>query len=166
MRKMNYKIRPAEFVDTNAIFSLIKQYPKELLARPIFDIVQNIDRFMVCEHKGRVVGTISWSIMPEIGAPRQPSVEIKSLAILKSMKGRGIGSALVKEVIRRIKTLYPAQIVALTFTPEFFAKCGFEEVPKMKLMHKIYAGCINCSKYDSPFTCPEVAMAMNLKEVK
>jgi amino-acid N-acetyltransferase len=162
MKKGNYKIRPAEFVDTTIIFSLIKQYPKELLARPISDIVQNIDRFLVCEHKSKVVGTISWQIMPEIGAPRQPSVEIKSLAVKRSAKGRGIGSLLVKEVIRKIKSLYPAQIVALTFTPAFFSKCGFVEVPKIKLMHKIYAGCINCSKYDSPFTCPEVAMSMNL----
>jgi hypothetical protein len=30
-------------------------------------------------------------------------------------------------------------------------------------MHKIYTGCINCTKYDSPFTCPEVAMALTLR---
>ena len=162
MKKGNYKIRPAEFVDTTVIFSLIKQYPKEVLARPISDIVQNIDRFLVCEHRGKLIGTISWQILPEIGTPRLPSVEIKSLAVLKSAKKRGIGSALVREVIRKIKSLNPAQIVALTFTPDFFRKCGFVEVPKSKLMHKLYAGCINCSKYDSPFTCPEVAMAMDL----
>jgi len=23
-------------------------------------------------------------------------------------------------------------------------------------------GCINCAKYDSPFTCPEVAMAIDV----
>jgi hypothetical protein len=40
---------------------------------------------------------------------------------------------------------------------------GFKEVPKASLMHKLYMGCINCTKYDSPFTCPEVAMAMDVK---
>ena len=30
-------------------------------------------------------------------------------------------------------------------------------------MHKLYMGCLNCSKYDSPFTCPEVAMALNIR---
>ena len=36
------------------------------------------------------------------------------------------------------------------------------EIPKEKLMHKIYMGCLNCSKYDSPFTCPEIAMVMEM----
>jgi len=30
-------------------------------------------------------------------------------------------------------------------------------------MHKIYTGCINCTKYDSPFTCPEVAMVLPME---
>jgi hypothetical protein len=29
-------------------------------------------------------------------------------------------------------------------------------------MHKIYMGCINCTKYSNPFTCPEIAMALDL----
>lgn len=143
-----------------AIFNLIKQYPKELLPRPISDIVQNIDRFMVCVHKGKVVGGVSWQILPEIGAPRNPSVEIKSLAVARHHRKIGIGAALVRAAIERIQATHPAQIVALTFTPDFFGTLGFTAIPKEKLMHKIYAGCINCTKYDSPWMCPEVAMVM------
>jgi N-acetylglutamate synthase-like GNAT family acetyltransferase len=43
--------------------------------------------------------------------------------------------------------------------PEFFRRFGFAEVPKEKLMHKLYTGCVNCTRYDNPFTCPEIAMA-------
>jgi hypothetical protein len=25
-------------------------------------------------------------------------------------------------------------------------------------MHKLYTGCINCTKHANPFTCPEIAM--------
>jgi len=25
-------------------------------------------------------------------------------------------------------------------------------------MHKLYTGCINCTKHTDPFTCPEIAM--------
>ena len=156
------KVRNAAFTDVDAIFSLIKEHPDELLARPTSDIVQNIDRFLVCEKAGVLIGTVSWQILPEIGSSTQPTVEIKSLAVRKDCQGRGIGRALVKEVIGRIKVYEPSQIIALTFTPEFFRKMGFREVPKASLMHKLYMGCINCSKYDSPFTCPEVAMAMAL----
>jgi len=158
----NHRIRRAGFEDVEAIFDLVKRFPRELLARPIGDIVQNIDRFLVCEdEKGTIVGTVSWQILPEIGKPREPSVEIKSLAVDSDWRGRGIGTSLVREAVRQITRLHPAQCVVLTFTPAFFTRLGFAEVPKASLMHKLYAGCINCTKYDSPFTCPEVAMALN-----
>lgn len=163
MKKHTYKIRPAGFEDTEAVFNLIKKYPEELLPRPISDLVQNIDRFLVCEIDGKVAGTVSWQILPEIGKPRNPSVEIKSLAVEESYRKSGIGRALVQGVIDRIKLLHPSQIIVLTFSPGFFRKLGFKEIPKEKLMHKIYMGCINCTKYDSPFTCPEIAMALDMK---
>ena len=25
-------------------------------------------------------------------------------------------------------------------------------------MHKLYTGCINCTKHANPYTCPEIAM--------
>ena len=76
----------------------------------------------------------------------------------------GIGKALVQAAIEKISSYDPAQIVALTFTPEFFERLGFSRIAKETLIHKIYAGCVNCSKYDSPFTCPEVAMAINVRK--
>ncbi len=157
-------VRPAEFSDAEAVFKLIKSYPAELLPRSMSDIVQNIDRFLVCERNGMIVGTVSWQILPEIGAPRQPSVEVKSLAVKRNLRRTGIGRALVLGAISRIKPLYPAQVVVLTFSPGFFRKMGFKEVPKKSLMHKIYMGCINCSKYHSPFTCPEIAMALQMRK--
>jgi amino-acid N-acetyltransferase len=163
MRKASYTVRPAGFEDVRTIFALIKKFPQELLSRPISDIVQNVDRFLVCESGGRVIGTVSWAILPEVGAPHNPSVEVKSLAVEAGHHRAGIGSKLVKAAIRRIRTQHPAQIIVLTFTPDFFRTLGFVEVPKASLMHKIYAGCVNCSKYDNPFTCPEVAMALEMK---
>ena len=156
------QIRSAEFRDAESIFTLIKKHPDEVLPRPIGDIVQHIDRFLVCERSGKVVGTISWHILPEIGSPKEPSIEIKSLAVDPDCLNVGIGTRLVTEAIEHIKTLKPVQVIALTFTPEFFRKFGFEEVAKEKLMHKIYAGCINCTKYDSPFTCPDTAMSLKM----
>ena len=157
-----HHVRPAAFNDAVQIFNLIKKFPDELLPRPISDIVENIDRFLICDVDGAVIGTVAWQILPEIGAPRHPSVEIKSLAVDVSRHGSGIGRTLVQAAIARIRLLHPTQLIALTFSPGFFRKFGFEEVPKEKLMHKIYAGCINCTKYDSPFSCPEVAMSLDL----
>ncbi|MEI7880456.1 MAG: GNAT family N-acetyltransferase [bacterium] len=155
-------VRNAGFTDAEGIYSLIKAYPKELLPRPISDIAENIDRFIVCEKNGHIVGTVSWSILPEIGHARHPSVEIKSLSVKSTQRKHGVGRMLVQAAVERIQVLKPSQLIVLTFTPGFFAKLGFREVPKASLMHKLYMGCINCAKYDSPFTCPEVAMAMDV----
>ena len=163
MPKAQWKIRPAGFGDAKDIFALVKEHPEELLPRPISDIVQNIDRFLVCEADGNLAGTVSWQILPEIGVPRHPSVELKSLAVAAQYRNSGIGKALVQEAVRRVMEFHPSQIMALTFTPAFFEKMGFRQVPKETLMHKIYLGCINCSKYDSPLTCPEIAMVMETR---
>jgi amino-acid N-acetyltransferase len=157
-----HNIRSAGFEDVQAISSLIKTYPDELLPRAISDIAQNIDRFLVCEKDGTIVGTVSWKILPEIGTPKNPSVEIQSLAVDKSLLRSGIGQALATEAINHVRPLHPSQVVVLTFTPPFFEKLGFKAIPKEELMHKIYMGCVNCTKYDSPFTCPETAMSLSL----
>ena len=163
-RALKVTIRSAGFNDVGMIYAVIKEHPREVLARATSDIVQNIDRFLVAEAAGRVVGTASWQILPEIGKADSPSIEIKSVSVSKEFQGRGVGRLLIKAVIRRVKTFHPAQVVVLTFTPDYFRQFGFQEVPKETLMHKLYMGCINCTKYDSPFTCPEVAMTLSVAE--
>lgn len=161
MTDTQYSIRPAGFEDAQAIFDLIKRYPEELLPRALGDIVQNIDRFLVSEHDNTVVGTVSWKILPEIGAPSNPSIEIQSLAVAPDHRGRGAGKKLVTAAVARIRTTHPAQVIVLTFHTEFFERIGFTVIRKETLIHKIYAGCINCVKYNSPFTCPEIAMVLD-----
>ena len=156
-------IRPAGFEHADAIFGLVKQFPQELLPRTITDIVQNIDRFLVCMAGDEMAGAVSWQVLPELGRSHHPAVEIKSLAVTVAHQGKGLGRALVEAAIAHIRTMHPERIIVLTFTPAFFINLGFREVPKEELMHKLYMGCVNCTKYDSPFTCPEVAMVMDLE---
>lgn len=162
--KKAYEIGGAGFDDAAAIYALIREHPREVLARSMSDILQNIDRFLVCREKGRVIGAVSWQILPELGKARDPSVEIKSLCVSRDRQGRGAGDALVRAAIKKAKTLHPDKLVVLTFSPEFFRRFGFKEVPKETLMHKLYMGCINCTKYESPFTCPEIAMTKDMSD--
>ena len=166
MSHTQYKIRNAGFEDTGPIFGLIRKNPAELVPRPVSDILENIDRFIVAEANGKIAGVVSWQILPDIGLGTKPSVEMKSLAVARQHRKKGLGRALVLAVIERILVLKPSRIIVLTFHPGFFRKFGFKRVAKRKLMHKLYQGCLNCAKYDSPFTCPEVAMTLDVTRRK
>jgi len=155
-------VRAADLRDAEAIFDLIRANPNELIVRPLGDIVQHIDRFVVADAQGEVAGCASWSILPEVGDTARASIEIKSVAVQPSWRRHGLGHDLVQAVIERVAQLRASQLIALTFTPDFFAKLGFVEIPKTQIMHKIYSGCIACTKHANPFTCPEVAMALEL----
>jgi len=161
--KEKHTIQPAGFEDAQAIFDLIRTFPKQLVPRSMSEIVQNIDRSLVAKVNADLAGTVSWRILPEMGAPRNPSIEIMSLCVGEGHQGKGVGRHLVEAALKHIRPLHPVQVVVLTFTPEFFNRLGFHDVAKEALMHKIYTGCINCTRYDSPFTCPERAMVLDLR---
>lgn len=156
-------IRPAVLKDALGIFDLIHAHSGDLIARPLGDIIQNIDRFMVCETEGRLVGCASFQILPEIGFPERASVEVQSVAVEQTFRRKGIGSKLVTSIIDAVRRFQPLHVIVLTFAPEFFTSLGFKAIPKTQVMHKLYMGCINCTKHANPFTCPEIAMSLNLR---
>jgi len=152
-------IRKACFRDGQAIFKQIKEHPNELVPRPLSNIMLNIDRFLVAERDGEIVGTASWAVLPELDPTKSPSIEIQSVSIRADQQKTGLGRRLVEAALERVAEFKPEQVIVLTFTPPFFAKLGFTPIPKEKILYKLYKGCMNCAKYDSPLTCPEVAMA-------
>jgi len=126
------------------------------------NIVENIDRFVVAEADGEMAGCAAYQIHPEIGDPLAATVEIQSVAVRAPYRRRGIGRAIVESVIARVSSFSPREVLVLTFAPEFFKSLGFHEIPKTKVMHKLYTGCMNCTKHTNPFTCPEIAMTRSL----
>jgi len=156
-------IRPAVLKDAGQIFNLIRAHKDDLISRPLGDIIQNIDRFVVCEAEGRLIGCAAWQILPEIGDPERASVEIQSVAVDQAYRRHRIGTRIVSHILQAIQRFEPAQAIVLTFAPQFFASLGFRVIPKTQVMHKLYMGCINCTKHANPFTCPEIAMALDLR---
>ena len=126
------------------------------------NVVENIDRFLVAERGGEMVGCATYQIWPEIGDPLRATVEIQSVAVRAPYRRRGIGRLLVDGVVERVKPFSPAEVMVLTLTPKFFESLGFHEIPKTRIMHKLYSGCMNCTKHSDPFTCPEKAMVREL----
>jgi len=105
-------------------------------------------------------------VLPELEPGRAPSIEIQSVSVRDDFQKQGLGRQLVEAAIARVAEFQPDQIIVLTFTPPFFASLGFVPVSKEKLLYKLYKGCMNCSKYDNPLTCPEVAMAYDPRQLQ
>lgn len=155
-------IRKATLQDAEKIYALIRLNSDQLVPRSLGNIVEAIDRFFIAEADGEMVGVASYQIHPEIGQPEAAAVEIVSVAVKSIFRRRGIGRLLIQAVIETVKTFRPKEVVVLTFAPEFFKTLGFEEISKTKIMHKLYTGCINCTKHADPFTCPEIAMVRKI----
>ena len=156
-------IREATLSDAVQIFNLIREHQEDLICRPLGDIIQNIDRFIVAETEGSLIACASFSILPEIGFPERASVEVKSVAVSNAYRRRHIGSRLVHRILEKVRPFGPLHAIVLTFAPRFFTTLGFHEIPKTQVMHKLYMGCINCTKHENPFTCPEIAMSLNMR---
>lgn len=157
-----FTLRPARLSDASSVFSLIRDNADNLIPKPMGDIVSSIDRFVVAEASGEIIGCATYSILPEIGNSKSATVEIQSVAVRGDFRRRGVGRALVEKILERIASFEPSDALVLTFAPEFFAGLGFTEIPKSKVMHKLYSGCIHCTKHADPFTCPEMAMSRKI----
>ena len=158
-----FALRAAQLADAERIFALIRSHSDMLVPKPMGDVVASIDRFVVAEVDGEIVGCATYSILPEIGAAERATVELQSVAVSAPFRKLGIGRALVETLLKRIASFRPADALVLTFAPGFFAKLGFAEIPKSKVMHKLYSGCLHCTKHADPFTCPEKAMMLELR---
>lgn len=155
-------VRQATLRDAERIFALIHLNDDQLVPRSLGNIVENIDRFVLAEAAGEMVGCAAYQVHPEIGKAEAATVEIVSVAVKSVFRRQGVGRALVQSIISKIKGFGPREAIVLTFAPAFFASLGFVEIPKTKVMHKLYTGCINCTKHADPFTCPEIAMVIEL----
>jgi amino-acid N-acetyltransferase len=152
-------IRRARLSDAEKIFALIQANADQLVPRSLGNIVESIDRFWVALAGDALVACAAYQIHPEIGDAEAATVEIQSVAVDASCRRRGIGRRLIRTMLDAIAVFGPRDVLVLTFAPSFFSALGFSEIPKTKVMHKLYTGCINCTKHADPFTCPEIAMS-------
>jgi amino-acid N-acetyltransferase len=149
-------IRSAIISDAEAIYSLINSYAEhdKMLFRPLADIYENLQAFLVAEFDGNVVGCcalqIIWSDL----------AEIKSLAVNEANIDKGIGKMLVATAIEQARQLGLPRVFALTLNPAFFEKLGFEIVEKDALPMKVWSDCARCPKQQN---CDEIAVIKKLK---
>ena len=148
-------IRKAKIRDVKEIQQLIKLYSTrgEMLARSLSELYDHIRDFFVCIRNHKVVGICALQICWEDLA------EIRSLAVVKEARKKGIGASLVESCLEESRSLGVKRVFALTYQPEFFERFGFKKVDKSVLPHKIWTDCLKCVKFPD---CDEMAVVKEL----
>lgn len=148
-------IRKAKIKDIRKIQEIINVHAKNdsMLPRSLNELYDNIRDFWIYEDKGKVVGCCALHIAWETLA------EIKSLAVVKSRQGTGIGIKLVSTCLYEARDLGARQVFVLTYIPKFFLRFGFKRVRHEDLPHKVWAECINCPKFPN---CQEIALLKSI----
>jgi amino-acid N-acetyltransferase len=149
--KPDITIRKAGIKDIKDIQKIINFFAQKdlMLPRSLNELYENLRDFWVAQERRQIVGCsalhISWDDLSEI----------KSLAVKADHHKQGIGKKLVLVCLNEAKLLGAKKVFVLTYKPEYFRQFGFRRIKHSNLPHKIWAECINCSKFPN---CQETAM--------
>ena len=142
--------------DITEILQLIAVYAKEglLLPRTREDLLLRIGNFHIAEIDGEFAGCAA---MRHYGGALY---EIRSLAIPAKFRNAGLGSRMVRALLRMLEEKgEPARVFALTYRDAFFLRLGFHHVDKKDFPEKIWSDCSVCPKKDH---CDEIAVMIHL----
>jgi amino-acid N-acetyltransferase len=145
--------RLATLPDVDQIHAIIEPYAAEgtLLPRNAPELCENVRDFIVAEEDARIVGCGALHLYGTHLA------EIRSIAVLPRLKGRGVGRALVQALMGESRRHAVTCVCLFTRTPAFFARLGFEIARREELPDKIYKDCVRCPKLTD---CDETAMVI------
>ena len=145
-------IRPARVGDVPAIYELIRKFAdrKVMIRRSMGELYESIREFLVAlDEDGRVVGCVALHVFWEDLA------ELKCLAVAEEAQGMGVGRKLVDACWDQARELEIASVFALTYAVGFFERCGYHQIDKADLPHKIWNECVRCPLFPN---CTEVAL--------
>jgi amino-acid N-acetyltransferase len=115
-------IRPAAQQDIQQLADFIVDFVADgrLLPRTLDELQELLPAFFVAEYEGRIVGcaaleVYSWKL-----------AEIRSLAVSRSMQGKGVGRKLVDACVERAREQHILEVMAITSSDHFFMSCGFD----------------------------------------
>lgn len=135
-------IREATMKDVDAILKLVNSNAKKglMLMKSPYAVYVQICNFLVYEEKGKILGcarlAIAWNDLAEVA----------SLAVDSRQRGKGIGRKLVEALEEKAKKLHIKRLFSLSYQVGFFTKCGYREIDRNDLPHKVFGECLNCPK--------------------
>jgi amino-acid N-acetyltransferase len=130
-----FAIRPARTSDVAAITRIAQPLIEQriLLGKELVEVYGAIQEFVVAENQGEVVGFGALHVM------WQDLAEVRTLAVSEDSKRKGIGAAMLRELLERAKELGVNRVFCLTFEEEFFRAHGFEVISDVPVDAETYA---------------------------
>ena len=128
-------VRPANTTDVAKIRQIANPLVEQrvLLGKELVELYESIQEFVVAEMDGEVVGFGALHVMWEDLA------EVRTLAVSSAAQGRGVGAAILGELLQRARTLGIHRVFCLTFETKFFSSHGFEEISDVPVDAATYA---------------------------
>jgi amino-acid N-acetyltransferase len=145
-------IRPARVGDVPALCDLIRTFAdrKLMIRRSLGELYESIREFLVAtDDDGRILGCAALHVFWDDLA------ELKCLAVTEEAQGQGVGRKLVDACWAAAQELEIPSVFTLTYVADFFEKCGYTQIEKSELPHKIWNECVRCPLFPS---CTEVAL--------
>jgi amino-acid N-acetyltransferase len=152
---MSITVRPARTSDIKEIRKFIDEYAagRRLLTKETVTLYESVQEFTVAEINNEVVGCGALHVLWEDLA------EVRTLAVSESVRGKGVGHAILGEIIERARQVGVKRIFCLTFETEFFGRHGFVEIQGTPVAPEVYTELLR--SYDSG-----VAEFLDLESVK
>ncbi|MGL5849673.1 MAG: amino-acid N-acetyltransferase [Phycicoccus sp.] len=155
MTSTDLAVRPARTRDIRTIRELVAPLASSrvLISKEAVSYYESVQEFLVAEQDGRVVACGALHVMWEdLG-------EVRTLAVERSALGRGIGSAVLDQLVERARGLGLARLFCLTFETAFFSRHGFAPIDGQAVDPAVYAELLR--SYDEG-----VAEFLDLERVK
>jgi amino-acid N-acetyltransferase len=129
----NIIVRRARIADVRKIKALVdSDAGRVLLEKDLVTLYESVQEFWVVEDGDRVIGCGALHVLWEDLA------EIRTVAVDRAARGRGIGHSLVGKLIDLAVHLGLRRIFVLTFETEFFARHGFAEIKGTPVSQEVY----------------------------
>lgn len=126
-------IRRARTSDVPEIKRLVDTYAgKILLEKDLVTLYESVQEFWIAEADDLVLGCGALHVLwADLG-------EVRTVAVDPSVKGRGIGHAIVDRLLEVARELQLRRLFVLTFETEFFGRHGFTEIEGTPVNAEVY----------------------------
>ncbi|QDT65722.1 GNAT family N-acetyltransferase [Calycomorphotria hydatis] len=120
--KIDFTVRISEEADVAAVHAFLRPFiaAGRLLERTMEELDDLVGTGFIAEQNGKIVGFAALEIYSAKLA------ELRSLAVIPQLRGKGVGKELVKRCVQLAKDRRILEVLAISSSEEFFLSCGFD----------------------------------------